>query len=237
MELGLEPGKVDHDDVEHRQRQDDKEHGDRQIEPWRCVDCAERAGREDHDETQPAVHRRHRRTVSPAQEEAPQAGAGLRAGADDGEIDRNHRQHAGCQVQSKATEQDERQDGERALALEQAFLNLARFGCMDEPEKVVAPEVATGRAQNAELVEQPDNITRRRRALYVGRRPDGLFARDARRRALERDAGKQLGVSRGECVVTRDDRERELGTHGGRQVARGFVAGLVPERGRDDVVP
>ena len=29
--LDLEPGKVNHDDVEHRQRQDDKEHGDRQM--------------------------------------------------------------------------------------------------------------------------------------------------------------------------------------------------------------
>ena len=64
---------VDHEHVEHRQAQDDEQHGDAEVEPGRGVDGAERARRENDDEAEHAVDDGHGAAVGRAEEESAAA--------------------------------------------------------------------------------------------------------------------------------------------------------------------
>ena len=85
-----------------------------EVEPRRRVDRAERAGGQDDDEPEDAVDDRHGGAVGGAKQEPPAARLRLRAGADDRQVDRDHRQDARGQVEREAPEQHEKQNRERA---------------------------------------------------------------------------------------------------------------------------
>ena len=67
-----------------------------------------------------AVDERHRGAVDRAEQEAAASRAGLGAGADDRQVDRDHRQHARRQVQRQAAQEHNQQDRQRSAAFEQA---------------------------------------------------------------------------------------------------------------------
>ena len=125
-----------------------------EVEPRRRVDRAERAGGQDDDEPEDAVDDRHRGAVRGAEQKAPAARLRLRAGADDRQVDRDHRQDARRQVQREAAEQHEQQNGERAAPFEQAARLDAGLGVANEREEVGRAEVAARRAGDREAVEE-----------------------------------------------------------------------------------
>ena len=163
---------VDEQDVEHREAEHDEQDRDAQVEPRRRVDRAERAGGQDDDEPEDAVDDRHGGAVGRAEQEPPAARLRLRAGADDRQVDRNHRQDARRQVEREAAEQHEQQNGERAAAFEHAARLDARFRVANEREKVGRALVSARRAGDREVVEQrrisPPDRRRRRRWLRLG---------------------------------------------------------------------
>ncbi len=161
-----ESREVHHDHVEHRQAEHDEQRGDAEVEPRRRIDRAERAGGEDDDDAEDAVDERHGATVDGAEEEAAAALRSLRTGADDRQVDGNHRQHARRQVERQAAEKHEREDGERSLAFEEPGLLDAAFGVADELQERVLVHVPAGRAEDIELVEELDDIGRQ---VAVGR--------------------------------------------------------------------
>ena len=89
-------------------------HGEELIVPnvWRSGSRSRRARRR----RAPWRRRRRRRAGSRAR------ASRLRAGADDREVDRDHRQHARREIQRQAAEKDEQQDRERSAALEESLL-------------------------------------------------------------------------------------------------------------------
>ena len=153
---------IDLEDVEHREREDDEQHGDAEVEPRRRVDRAEGAGGEDHDQADRAVDDGHGDAVGGAEHEAAAARAGLRAGADDREVDRNHRQHARREVQREAAEEDEQQNHQRPAAFEHPALLHAVLGVVDEAQEFVGVEVAAVHAERGESVERRDAVACRR---------------------------------------------------------------------------
>ncbi len=158
-----ESREVHHDHVEHRQAEHDEQRGDAEVEPRRRVDRAERAGGEDDDDAEDAVDEGHGATVDGAEEEAAAALRSLRPGADDREVDGNHRQHARRQVQRQAAEKHEREDGERSLAFEEPGLLDSAFGVADELQERILVHVSARRAEHIELVEEFDDICRQGR--------------------------------------------------------------------------
>ena len=79
----------------------------------RRVDRAERARGENDDQAEHAVDHRHRAAVGRAEQEAAAPRSRLGAGADDRQVDRNHRQHARRQVEREAADEHDEEDGER----------------------------------------------------------------------------------------------------------------------------
>jgi hypothetical protein len=100
-------------------------------------DAAERAGREDHDEAEQAVDERHGAAVGRAEQESAPPAAGLRSGADDRQVDRDHRQHARRQVQRQAADEGDREDRGQTTADEPAVGSDTGFGVLHELEKGV----------------------------------------------------------------------------------------------------
>ena len=133
-----EPREIDHQDVEHRERQDDEQRRDPDVEPRRRVDGAERAADQDDDEAEHAVDDGHRAAVGRPEEKAACARSRLRACADDGQVDRNHRQHARREVQRQPADEDEQQNRQRPAPLEQPSLDDACLGVPDELEELGA---------------------------------------------------------------------------------------------------
>ena len=115
-----------------------------EVEPGRRVDRAERAGRQDDDQAEHAVDQRHRGAVHAAEQEASRARPASGAGADDREVDRNHRQHARREVEREAAEEHEQQDRERPAAFEQSLLLDAGLRVSNERQEIVACDVAAG---------------------------------------------------------------------------------------------
>ena len=95
--------------------------GDAGVEPGRRVDRAERAGGENHDQAEHAVDEGHgrRRTPRPARNRV--RAIPPRTRADDGEVDRDHRQDARREVQRQAAQKHDQQNGQRSASLEQAL--------------------------------------------------------------------------------------------------------------------
>src|SRR4029453_16898000 len=81
------------------------------------------------------------------------ADAALRAGPDDRQVDRNHRQHARREIERQAAEKHQEQDGNRAAALEHALVLHAALGVANEGEEVRCAEVAAGAAEYGEVIE------------------------------------------------------------------------------------
>ena len=79
--------------------------------------------------------------------------ARLRAGADDREVDGNHRQHAGREIEREAAEKHQRDDRDRATALEHATARNAGLGVLDEGEELRGVHVAAVRPDHRELVD------------------------------------------------------------------------------------
>ena len=158
-----------HHDVEHRQRENDEQNRDAEVEPGRRVDRAERARGENHGKAEEAVHERHCRAIRGAEQESATARAGLNAGADDGEIDRNHRQHAGRQVQRQPADQDEQEDRQRSASFEHPFLFDAVLGVVNEGEKVGRVEIAERGSLQRETVQGSHLVGRHRGSADGGR--------------------------------------------------------------------
>jgi hypothetical protein len=158
------------------------------------------------------------------------ADAALRAGANDRQVDRNHRQHARREIERQAAEEHQEQDGNRAAALEHALVPHAALGVANEGEKVCCAEVAAGAAEHGEVIElgQVGGGVRGpwRRLLGSGRPGRVRFFA-----ATERDAIEQLrrvGIrrnrrGRGNHV------ERPFHVGGDRCVAQVGVAGLIAQ--------
>ena len=236
---------VDVDHVKHRQAQEDEQQRDASVEPGRGVDGAERTGREHDNEAEDAVHRGHRRTVREPEQEAALARAGLRAGADDGEVDRNHRQHARREVQREAADEHEQQDRDGPAPLEHPLLADAVLGVMDEGEKVAARQVPEGRALFGEAVERRDLGVGRRAGLktcpYVRIGPEartrpcvltasscgGTAIRSRPCTRAEGDAAEHVLVRRHRSRTA--DRERPSRFRARGDVAHRFVARLVAQ--------
>ena len=241
--LARQPREVDDDDVEHRKGEDDEQHGDAQVEPRRRVDRTERAGSENHDHAEQPVDERHRPAIGGAEQEAAPPAPGVRAGADDREVDRHHRQHARRQIQRQAPEKDDRDDGERAAAVEESGRLDAGFGVVNERQEVGDVHVAAGlRAGDRELIEPGQATAGGRRR---GRARDGRTAWPLRhggrrigwrRRALaEGDAFEEIGAiggRRGCCA----DVNRPVRLERARRQALKIVAGLVAKPGRNHEV-
>ena len=218
------------------------------VEPRRRVDGAERAGGENHDEPEHAVHDRHGRAVGGTEPEAATARSGLRAGADDGQIDRNHRQDARRQVQRQTSEEHQKQNRQRSAALEHALLLHAAFGIPDELQEVGRAQVAAGRAEDRKPVQRRDGIAtgrggsrgRRVRASAGRHRRRGAEGRRCRRaRFLTVAKGNGLEHVRMECLddgAGGDDRDGPRGLRRDRDVAHRLVTGLVSKAGRDDEI-
>ena len=147
----------------------------REIEPGRGVDRAERARRQDDHESEHAVDDGHRRPVGRAEQEATAAPAGLRASADDREVDRDHREHAGREVQGQSADENDREHGERPAAFEQAALLHAGFRVADELDELGRARCVAGRAEDREPVEERQHVLVARRL-----RRDGVGAGAAR---------------------------------------------------------
>ena len=67
-----------------------------------------------------------------AEQQAALAAAGLRARADDREVDRNHRQHAGRQIEREAAEKDDGENRERSAGLRTRPSARRRLCVLDE---------------------------------------------------------------------------------------------------------
>ena len=81
------------------------------------------------------------------------AGARLRSRADDGEVDRNHRQHARREIQREAAKKHDQQNRERSAAFEEPALFDAGLGVVQLFEEVVAASITSKRSQNRKAVE------------------------------------------------------------------------------------
>jgi hypothetical protein len=131
-----------------------KQHGDAEIEPRRGIDGTERSRGQDDDEAEDAVNDSHRSAVRRTEQEAAAAGRGLGAGADDREIDRNHRQHARCEVQRETADQNQQQNRQRPAAFKHAALFDSGFGILDEGEEIGTALITAGGPANFKAVEQ-----------------------------------------------------------------------------------
>jgi hypothetical protein len=136
-----EAREVDRDDVEHRKRKRDKQHGNAEVEPGRRVDRAEGSRRQNHREAEHAVHDRHRRPVRAAEHEPAAPRAGLRAGADDRQVDGNHRQNARRQVEREPADEHQQENRERPAALEQTALMHPVLGVVHLPQELAGAHV------------------------------------------------------------------------------------------------
>lgn len=130
-----EAGEVELPDVEHREREGGEQDGDGAVEDRRGVDRAEDGTGQDDDEPERAVDERHAEAVDEAEAEARGARGIGAAGADDGEVDRDHRQDARRQVEQEAADQDQenrRQDAAAEIELgrivEERFPRRGRRG-------------------------------------------------------------------------------------------------------------
>ena len=102
----METGEIYRQLVEHRQSENHKDDGDGKVEPRRRVQRAEFRSGQNHRQTQKAVGKRHAGTVRRTEQEAAAAILIARARTENGKVDWDHRQHAGCQVQRQPAEQD-----------------------------------------------------------------------------------------------------------------------------------
>ena len=123
----LEAGEVDREDIEERQRQADKDRADGQVEHGRRLQRAEEAARGHDGQAQHAVGQRHAEPVDSPQQETPAARTVLRAGTDDRQVDRDHRQHAGGEVQQQAAH-DNQQHGQPPAPRPQKLRRIAGEG-------------------------------------------------------------------------------------------------------------
>jgi hypothetical protein len=113
---------------------------------------------EDHDEAEDAVDERHRRAIREAQQEPALLRAGLGAGADDRQVDRHHRQHAGREIEGEAADEDDQQDRQRTTPLQHALLRHAGFGVTHELQEIVGGQVASRGALHAETIEGAQHV-------------------------------------------------------------------------------
>ena len=127
-----------------------------------------------------AVDDGHRRAVGRAEQKAAPPGAGLRARADDRQVDRDHRQHAGRQVQRQPAEQDDDEDRQRSPAFEQSLLRDALLGVVDELQEVVSAPISAGCRQHGEVVQSRRNGSRVRGRGWRRRRRRHVEWRDLR---------------------------------------------------------
>ena len=95
--------------------------GDADVEPGGRVDRAERAGGENHDQAEHAVDQRHRAAVGRAEQEPALPRSRLRAGADDGQVDRDHRQHARREIEREAAGEHDDENRRGAAPSNQPF--------------------------------------------------------------------------------------------------------------------
>ena len=215
---------VDGDDVEHRERQRDEQHGDAEVEPRRRVDRPERPRREDHDQTEHSVDEGHGDAVDAAEGEAAAARTGLRAGADDREIDGNHREHAGRQVEREAAEQHEQRDRDGPTAVEHPALRHAGFGIVNERYEGVGAHVPAGRSTCLELLEQSEvREVRGVRDVAVRWCGDSGW----RLSAAEGDPVDDVAMRRRRCRSGGNDLQCPGRGGGRRREARRVVAGLI----------
>ncbi len=186
------------------------------------------------DQAEHAVDERHGGAVRGAEQEAAAARAGLRAGADDREVDRNHRQHAGRQVQRQPADQHEQEDRQRSASLEHPFLLDAVLGVVDEGEKVGGAEIAERRSLQRETVER-SHLVGRHRGSAGGGRQDGHRGGGAPPVSAARRCPNAIVLKTSACcfgpaafatVRAHVDRSSRRG------VARDFVARLIAERRR-----
>ncbi len=166
-----------------------------EVEPWRCVDRAERARRRDDDDAEQTVHQGHRSAVNTAKHESSGARARLRPGADDRQIDRNHRQHAGGQVQRQPAKEHEQQDGQGPASLEPSFFLHAVLGVLDEGEEVVNRSVTASARHDRELSQLRETIVTAGHAGLCHRRSDRCGGSGS---GSERDPIEDLGLITGE---------------------------------------
>ncbi len=117
------------------------------------------------------------RAVDAAEQESAAALCRLRAGADDREVDRNHRQHARRQVQRQAAEKDEAEDRQRPSAFERPLRLDAALGVVDERQEIRRRLVPVGGAEDRELVEQGHIVRGARRTTS----PPGRLSPPTRR--------------------------------------------------------
>ena len=120
--------------------------------------------------------------VGAAEHEAAPPRPGARPGADDGQVDRDHREDARRQIESQAADEDQGDDRDRPAPLEPAPLRLPRLGALDEPEELVDVRVAGGTEQ-LEL----------RQPLEAGRPVRGRFPCRPRVRSRASPAGPGPG--------------------------------------------
>ena len=226
-----EAREVDRHDVEHREAERDEDRGDRRVEPRRRVDRSERAGREDHDQAEHAVDDRHRAAVCGAKEKAAAPLAGLRAGADDCEVDRNHRQDARREIERQPAEKDDRQDRHRSAAFEEPAALDARVGVLHELQERAAVEVAAFRRAQLEAIHEREQVAAPRRRCRNGcRGPGDAVARRAgvtmRANVVDAKLSACVGVDR---RSRRHDAQHPFEIHRHRPEAHLVVAGLVAE--------
>jgi hypothetical protein len=231
-ESAREPGKVDQEHVEHRQAEHDEQHGDAGVEPRRRVDRAEGARGENDDKAEHAVDERHRAAVRRAKQKATAARSRLRAGADDREVDRNHREHARREVQRESAEQHEQEDRDRPPAFEHPAFLHALFGVVNEPQELVLAEVSTRRRQDDEVVELSNAVVSGRRRPCDRRRRHwrhrGLFA------FAERNAVEQRVVGACDGRGCGNDAYSPLNVGGRRRITEVGVARLISQVSGDD---
>jgi len=111
-----EAAEVELPDIEHRQGQREEQHGNRAVEHGRGVDGAEDGTRQHHHQPQCAIDQRHAEAIHQAEAEA-RGSRGIRAaGTDDGQVDGDHRQHAGREIEKEAADQDQEDGGQNAMA-------------------------------------------------------------------------------------------------------------------------
>ena len=210
--------------VEHRQRERGEQHGDGAVEDRRGIDRAEDGAGEHHDEPQRAVDEGHAEAVDEAEAEARGARGIGAARADDGEVDRDHRQHAGRQVEQETADQDQEDRGQDAAAeielrgiVEEEFPRRSRSrrvrGGFEEGEERGHVGIADEAARLAAAGQRKDVAGGRR---GCGRRGGGARGARGARADGERRFFRHEADGSGAALVGHDD-----GLGGGRGIDRG----------------